>query len=116
MAGIREPGQASLEDAICHSPRSADQGLLTAHHRGSRTRSIETCEIHAPGDSITNVWRVPLVRTVSNAVIGWPSTFASITPLTFCPETEPPWRYVLSNQLPERTVPFSSILALKSIL
>src|ERR1700681_1116061 len=62
-------------------------------HRESRTRSIETCEIQAPGDSMTNVWRLPLVRTVSKAVMVALATFASIRPLTFCPETWPPWRY-----------------------
>src|SRR3981081_4955799 len=71
---------------------------LTLHrarriHRGSRRRSIETCEIHAPGDSMTNDWWLPLVRTVSKAVIVSLSIFASIRPLTFFPETLPPWRY-----------------------
>jgi hypothetical protein len=65
--------------------------LSIAHiHRGSRRRSIETCEIHAPGDSITNDWWLPFVRTVNKAVIVSPSTFASIRPLAFCPETLPP--------------------------
>src|SRR6266404_6957730 len=73
--------------------------------RGSRARSIETCETHAPGDSMTKVWRVPLVRTVSKAVMVALSTFASIRPFTFWPETWPPWRYWLSNQLPESAVP-----------
>jgi hypothetical protein len=62
-------------------------------HQGSRRRSIETCEIQAPGDSMTNDWWLPFVRTVSKAVIVSPSTFASIRPLTFCPEILPPWRY-----------------------
>jgi len=34
---------------------------LLAHHLLSRTRSIDTCETHAPGESITKVCRLPLV-------------------------------------------------------
>ena len=76
----------------CVQRTSAPKWRLSnpAHHRGSRTRSIETCETHAPGASMTNVWWFPFVRTVSKAMMVSLSTFASIRPLTFCPETLPP--------------------------
>ena len=76
----------------CVQRTSAPKWRLSnaAHHRASRTRSIETCETHAPGASMTNVWWFPFVRTVSKAMMVSLSTFASIRPLTFCPETLPP--------------------------
>src|SRR5450756_3229532 len=95
----------------CCDRRNASQAGHPAPYFGSRKRSIDTCETHAPGDSMTNDWRFAFVRTVNRAVIVSLSTFASIRPLSFFPETLPPWRYWLSNQLPESVLPFCSILA-----